>query len=105
MQSGIGVKIILMNNSHLGMVRQWQHLFFSERYSETPMTNPDFVQIAAAYRIPGRRVSVREELDAAIAEMLNAPGAYLLEVTVEQKGLVYPMIPAGGGLDEMLLGD
>jgi acetolactate synthase-1/2/3 large subunit len=105
MQSDIEVKIILMNNSHLGMVRQWQELFFNERYSETPMMNPDFVKIADAYRIPGKRVSERADLDAAIGEMLAAPGAYLLEVVVEQKGLVYPMIPAGACITDMLLGN
>lgn len=105
MQSGVEVKIILMNNSHLGMVRQWQELFFNERYSETPMVNPDFVKIADAYRIPGRRISERADLDAAIGEMLAVPGAYLLEVVVEQKGLVYPMIPAGACITDMLLGN
>ncbi|MDR2911163.1 MAG: biosynthetic-type acetolactate synthase large subunit [Bacteroidales bacterium] len=105
MQSGVEVKIILMNNSYLGMVRQWQELFFNERYSETPMVNPDFLKIADAYNIPGKRVTNRADLDAAIAEMLTTQGAYLLEVVVEQKGLVYPMIPAGACITDMLLGN
>ena len=95
MQSGVAVKIILMNNSFLGMVRQWQELFWRERYSETPMDNPDFVKIAEAYRIPGRKVTERKDLDGAIEEMLKTKGSYLLEVVVEQKGMVYPMTPAG----------
>ena len=105
MQSGAAVKIILLNNSFLGMVRQWQELFFQERYSETPMTNPDFVKIAEAYRIPGKKVTERKELDSAIEEMLKTSSAYLLEVVVEQKGMVYPMIPAGTCVTNILLGD
>ncbi|MDR0768970.1 MAG: biosynthetic-type acetolactate synthase large subunit, partial [Dysgonamonadaceae bacterium] len=80
MQSNVDIKIILLNNEYLGMVRQWQELFWQERYSETVMQNPDFVKIAAAYRIPGRTVETREELDRAIREMLETKGAYLLEV-------------------------
>ncbi len=105
MQSGIEVKIILLNNSYLGMVRQWQELFHQKRYSETPMLNPDFIKIAEAYRIPGRKVTERTELDAAIAEMLNTKGSYLLEVTVEKKGMVYPMTPAGTCVTNIMLGD
>jgi len=104
MQSGISVKIILLNNSFLGMVRQWQELFWRERYSETPMQNPDFIKIAEAYRIPGRRVTDRKDLDGAIEEMLKTPSAYLLEVEVEQKGMVYPMIPAGSSVTNIMLG-
>lgn len=105
MQSNIDIKIILLNNNYLGMVRQWQELFFSERYSETIMANPDFVQIAAAYHIPGRSVSRREELDVAICEMLEAKSSYLLEAKVLSKSMVYPMIPAGACITNILLGD
>ena len=105
MQSGAEVKIILLNNSFLGMVRQWQELFFQERYSETPMQNPDFVKIAEAYRIPARKVTDRKDLDSAIEEMLKTPSAYLLEVAVEQKGMVYPMIPAGTCVTNILFKD
>jgi len=94
-----------LNNSFLGMVRQWQELFFQERYSETPMNNPDFVKIAEAYRIPGRKVTDRKELDGAIEEMLKTKSAYLLEVAVEQKGMVYPMIPAGTCVTNIIFGD
>jgi acetolactate synthase-1/2/3 large subunit len=105
MQSDIDIKIVLLNNEFLGMVRQWQELFFEERYSETPMKNPDFIKIADAYGISGKTVSERDDLDAAISEMLNTKGAYLLEVKVEKKGMVYPMIPAGTCVTNILLGD
>jgi acetolactate synthase-1/2/3 large subunit len=102
MQSNIAVKIILLNNSFLGMVRQWQELFYEERYSATVMKNPDFIRIAAAYGIPGRRVAQREELDDAIRDMLATEGAYLLEAQVIQKGMVYPMVPAGASITNIL---
>jgi acetolactate synthase-1/2/3 large subunit len=105
MQSNVDVKIILLNNEYLGMVRQWQQLFYKERYSSTEMKNPDFVKIANAYNIPGRSVSKREELDGAIKEMLATKGAYLLEAKVVQKGMVYPMVPAGANITNILLGD
>ncbi len=105
MQSDVNVKIILLNNHFLGMVRQWQEMFFEERYSETIMKNPDFVAIAAAYGIAGKHVEKREDLKDAIAEMLNHKGAYLLDVTVERKGMVYPMVPAGTCVTNIMLGD
>ena len=105
MQYDVDIKIIILNNHFLGMVRQWQELFFDERYSETQMKNPDFTKIANAYGIQSRKVNERCELDDAIAEMLNHKGAYLLEVDVETKGLVYPMVPAGKSVTEILLGD
>ena len=105
MQYGVDIKIIVLNNHFLGMVRQWQELFFDERYSETQMKNPDFTKIANAYGIQSRKVSDRHELDDAITEMLNHKGAYLLEVDVETKGLVYPMVPAGKSVTEILWGN
>lgn len=104
MQSNVDIKIILLNNEYLGMVRQWQELFWQERYSETVMKNPDFVGIAAAYHIPGRTVETRGELDSAIREMLETKGAYLLEAKVVRKGMVYPMVPAGAAVTDILLG-
>ena len=95
MQEQIGVKMIVLDNRFLGMVRQWQELFFEERYSFTKMHNPDFVAIAKAYSIDGQLVTAREDLDAAIADMLKDDKPYLLVVEVEQKGMVYPMVPAG----------
>ncbi|MDR1719132.1 MAG: biosynthetic-type acetolactate synthase large subunit [Dysgonamonadaceae bacterium] len=105
MESGVEVKIILLNNCFLGMVRQWQELFYDKRYSETVMKNPDFIKIADAYGIPGKSVSERSELDNAISEMLQTKSAYLLEVKVEETGMVYPMIPAGTCVTNILLGN
>ncbi len=95
MQSEFNIKMIVLNNHHLGMVRQWQELFFDKRYSETPMMNPDFITIAKAYGIKGKEIFKREELNDAIEEMIAHDGSYLLEVNVEEMGMVYPMIPAG----------
>ncbi|MFI3333276.1 MAG: biosynthetic-type acetolactate synthase large subunit [Rikenellaceae bacterium] len=103
MQYGIAVKIIILNNNFLGMVRQWQELFFDARYSQTKMANPNFVALAAAYNIPGRSVTNREELDEAIAEMVAHDGAYLLNVNVCEKGMVFPMIPVGQGVADIML--
>ena len=103
MQYNVDIKIILLNNHYLGMVRQWQELFFNERYSETQMQNPDFTKIADAYGICSRKITKRAELDDAIAGMLQHKGAYLLEVDVETKGLVYPMVPAGKNVTDILL--
>ncbi len=105
MQEQIGVKMIILNNHFLGMVRQWQEMFFEERYSFTKMKNPDFVAIAKAYNIDGKNVSERSELDAAIADMLKDDKPYLLVVDVEMKGMVYPMMPAGAAVDNILLGE
>lgn len=105
LEYNIDVKIILLNNNYLGMVRQWQELFFDERYSETHLKNPDFVKIAEAYGIRGRKVTDRKELDGAIEEMLSHKGAYLLEAVVETKGMVYPMVPAGGSVTDILIGN
>lgn len=104
MQEKLNVKIIVLNNNFLGMVRQWQELFFHERYSSTPMENPDFVAIAKAYGIAARAVAKREELDEAIAQMLHHDGAYLLVAQVEPCGMVYPMVPAGASVTNMILG-
>ena len=105
MQYNVDVKIIILNNHFLGMVRQWQELFFDERYSETRMNNPDFVKIAEAYNIPAKKVDDRNELDGTIKEMLDHKGAYLLDVQVEVKGMVYPMVPAGTCVTNILLGN
>ena len=102
MQSKIGVKMILLNNNYLGMVRQWQELFFQKRYSSTQMINPDFNQIADAYHIANRKVSNRSEIDEAIQDMLKDDHAYLLVVEVEENGLIYPMIPAGETVTNIL---
>ncbi|MCC8172746.1 MAG: biosynthetic-type acetolactate synthase large subunit [Parabacteroides sp.] len=105
MQENLAVKIIVLNNNFLGMVRQWQELFFRKRYSATEMKNPDFVGIGRAYGIPGKAASTREELDEAIREMIAADGPYLLVANVEESGMVYPMVPAGGAITDILMGD
>ncbi|HIZ26077.1 MAG TPA: biosynthetic-type acetolactate synthase large subunit [Candidatus Barnesiella merdipullorum] len=103
MQYGVDVKIIILNNNFLGMVRQWQALFFDHRYSETPMLNPDFTEIAAAYGIDGERVATREELDGAIDRMLSHKGSYLLDVQIDPDGMVFPMTPAGACVTHIML--
>ena len=103
MEFGVPVKMILLNNNFLGNVRQWQYMFFNKRYSFTPMTNPDFCQVASAYGIPSRTVTRREELDDAIREMLTTPGAFLLQCGVMEEDNVLPMTPPGSNVDEMLL--
>ena len=105
MQEQIGVKMIILNNHFLGMVRQWQEMFFEERYSFTEMQNPDFIAISKAYRIDGSEVHTRQELDGAIADMLKDDKPYLLVVNVEKKGMVFPMIPSGTCVTNILLGD
>lgn len=103
MEQEAPVKIILLNNNYLGNVRQWQAMFFQHRYSFTLMVNPDYMKIAAAYNIPSRRVLKREELAAAIHEMLATDGPFLLEACVEEEGNVMPMTPPGGTVSQMLL--
>lgn len=102
-QSGIDVKIILLNNKFLGMVRQWQQLFFDKRYSETSLINPDFQKLADGFGVNHQRVDKRENLDKAISEMINTPGAYLLEVDIEKEDNVFPMVPTGASVSDVLL--
>lgn len=103
MEQKAPVKIILLNNNYLGNVRQWQAMFFNHRYSFTPMMNPDYMQIAAAYGIPSRRVSERADLEGAIQEMLQTDGPFLLEACVIEEGNVLPMTPPGYSVNQMLL--
>ena len=103
MQYKIPVKILVLNNNFLGMVRQWQQLFHSKRYSFTEMTNPNFVKLAEAYSIPARKVDQREDLSAALQEMLDAETPYFLEVVVGKEDNVFPMVPAGAGVAEVIL--
>lgn len=105
LQEQIGVKMVILNNHFLGMVRQWQEMFFDERYSFTKMKNPDFIAIAKAYGIEGKEVTERDDLDAAIVDMLKDDKPYLLVANVEMKGMVYPMVPAGGSVTNILLGE
>ncbi|MCC8034502.1 MAG: biosynthetic-type acetolactate synthase large subunit [Rikenellaceae bacterium] len=102
MQNKIGVKVVILNNSFLGMVRQWQQLFYDRRYSFTELENPDFTMIARAYGIPSRSVSAPGELEGAIADMLEIEGAYLLEVVVRPEENVFPMVPPAAALDDSI---
>ena len=103
LQSNIGVKMVLMNNSWLGMVRQWQELFYDKRYSFTHLANPDFQKIAEGYGIPSARVTSLEQLDDAIEQMLAADGAFLLEACVGEGENIFPMIPAGATIDKIFM--
>ena len=101
-QEGANVKIAIMNNSFLGMVRQWQEFFFESRYAGTPLLGPDFVKIADAHGIPARRVTEQEEVLPAIAFARATPGPVLLDFRVEREEAVYPMVPAGADLGAMI---
>jgi acetolactate synthase-1/2/3 large subunit len=97
------VKMMILNNEYLGMVRQWQQLFFSRRYSATELVNPDFLGVAVAYGMQGNRVTDRRDLGTAIDEMLGAESSFLLEVVVEREDNVFPMIPSGAAVSEIRL--
>ena len=103
MQSGVDVKLLILNNNFLGMVRQWQQLFHDKRYSFVGITSPDFVQVAKGYHIDGRSVSKREELKGALKEMIEHKGSYLLEVMVGKENNVFPMVPQGCSVSEIRL--
>ncbi|AOW21601.1 biosynthetic-type acetolactate synthase large subunit [Urechidicola croceus] len=102
-QTKVPVKIVVLNNDYLGMVRQWQQLFFDKRYASTEMINPDFVAIAKGYHIDAKRVSKREDLASAVQEMMDSKDAYFLEVCVEKEHNVFPMIPTGASVSDMRL--
>ena len=102
-QQQIAVKIVVLNNDFLGMVRQWQQLFFDKRYASTEMVNPDFVTIAKGFRIKAKRVEKRDELETAISEMINSKEPYFLEICVEKEDNVFPMIPSGARVSDIRL--
>ncbi len=103
LQTKVPLKIIILNNEFLGMVRQWQELFFDKRYASTVMTNPDFVKIAEGYGLIANRVEKREDLANGIAEMMASNESYLLEIMVEKEGNVFPMIPTGASVSDIRL--
>jgi acetolactate synthase I/II/III large subunit len=103
MQYNIPVKILVLNNNFLGMVRQWQQLFHGKRYSFTEMQNPDFVKIAEAYRIPAAKVTEQKNLETELKKLLASETSYFLEVVVEKEDNVFPMVPAGAGVAEVIL--
>jgi acetolactate synthase-1/2/3 large subunit len=100
---GMDVKILILNNNFLGMVRQWQQLFFDRRYSFTEIVNPDFTAIAKAYSIESLKITEREELNAALDQMLESTGSFLLEVVVEKEDNVFPMVATGASVSEIRL--
>jgi len=102
-QNNLGVKILILNNNFLGMVRQWQQLFFDKRYSFTELTNPNFQMITEGYGIKANKVEVREELNAALDNWLGSDGPHLLEVIVEQEENVFPMVPSGASVSDIRL--
>ena len=102
-QTQAAVKIVVLNNEFLGMVRQWQQLFFDKRYASTEMINPDFVAIAKGYYLDAQKVDKRENLDAAVAEMIASDKPYFLEVCVEKEDNVFPMIPTGASVSDIRL--
>jgi acetolactate synthase-1/2/3 large subunit len=103
LQTKAAVKIVVLNNEFLGMVRQWQELFFDKRYASTVMTNPDFVKVAEGYSIRANRVDKRENLKNAITEMINSKESYFLEVVIEKEDNVFPMIPSGASVSDIRL--
>ncbi len=99
----IGVKIIILNNNYLGMVRQWQEMFNDRRYASTELVNPDFEMISLAFHIPSKKITLREELIPALEEMLSSDGPYLLNISVEKEGNVFPMVEPGSSVSEIRL--
>ena len=103
MQEKVNVKIALINNGYLGMVRQWQELFYEKRYNATPMLSPDFCALAAAYGVPAVRVEHRDQIEPAVNQARsNDTGPFLIEFVVEQHDVVFPMVPAGADLHDMI---
>jgi acetolactate synthase I/II/III large subunit len=103
LQYNVPVKIIVLNNNYLGMVRQWQDMFFDKRYASTELVNPDFVMIAKAYNIEALKVTNREDLNNSLQEMLSAKGAFVLEIAIEKEGNVFPMVEPGSSVSEVRL--
>ena len=101
-QEKLDINIAIINNGYLGMVRQWQEFFYDRNYESTPLVSPDFVKLADAHGIPGRAVTTRAEVADAVAEARSTKGAYLLNFMVAKEDSVYPMIPAGSALHEMI---
>ena len=101
-QERIAIKIAIINNGYLGMVRQWQELFYGRRYVDTKLWNPDFVKIAEAYDIPGLRVARREEVIPAIQKAMEYPGPFLIDFLIEPEENIYPIVPPGESLARFL---
>jgi acetolactate synthase-1/2/3 large subunit len=99
---GLDLKVVVMNNGYLGMVRQWQKFFHGGRYSATPISSPDYERLAAAYGLKGRRVDRAEEVEEAMEWAARQPGCTILDVAIEQERNVYPMIPSGQSIASMI---
>jgi len=102
-QYNLPVKVILLNNHYLGMVRQWQELFFDKRYASTGLTNPDFTKISEGFGVPAKKISERSELDKALDDLLAKEGPCVLEIEVRQEGNIFPMVPAGASVSDIRL--
>ena len=102
-QYGCAVKIVVLNNEFLGMVRQWQEMFFENRYASTEMINPDFITIAKGYNIPAKKVEKRKDLKSSVKQMIDSKGPFFLEVRVQKEDNVFPMIPTGASVSEIRL--
>jgi acetolactate synthase-1/2/3 large subunit len=101
-QEGIKVNVAIINNGYLGMVRQWQEFFYEKRYAATPMRSPDFVKLAEAHGLTGLRVTQRADVEAAVCQAQETEGTVVIDFRVEQEDSVYPMVPAGGDLHNMI---
>ena len=101
-QEGTKINIAIINNGFLGMVRQWQEFFYNRRYSSTPMRSPDFVKIAEAHGLTGLRVTQRSEIETAVRKAQDTYGTVVIDFRVEQEDSVYPMVPAGADLHQMI---
>jgi acetolactate synthase-1/2/3 large subunit len=101
-QEGVKVNIAIINNGYLGMVRQWQQFFYDKRYAATPLISPDFVKLAEAHGLTGLRVDKRDQVDGAVAEARRATGSVVIDFRVEQEDSVYPMVPSGADLGDMI---
>ena len=101
-QEGANVKVAILNNGFLGMVRQWQEFFMNKRYAATPITGPDFVKLAEAHGIPGKRITEPGDVSSAIQFARKTPGPVVLDFRVEKEESVYPMVPTGAALDQMI---
>jgi acetolactate synthase-1/2/3 large subunit len=102
-QYKLPVKIILLNNQYLGMVRQWQELFYDKRYASTGLTNPDFGKIAEGFGVPAKKITERKDLDKALDDLLAQEGPGVLEIEVKQEGNIFPMVPAGASVSDIRL--
>ena len=101
-QEGIAIKVAIMNNGYLGMVRQWQHFFHNGNYSETPITGPDYIKLAEAYGLTGMRVTKREEVEEAVRKAMDTEGTVIIDFVIESEANVYPMVAPGAAITNMI---